>query len=61
MSRRRILVITLIVASSSLAACADSVTAPGAPMPTANTLKLVDEKAPAACRGGWVSSAGRCE
>ena len=61
MSRRRILVITLIAASSSLAACANSVTAPAEPMLTANTLKAVDGKAPTTCRGGWVSSAGRCE
>jgi len=61
MSRRRIVVLTLIAASSSLAACADPATAPTRPTPTVGTLMLLEAKSPTTCRGGWVSSAGRCQ
>ena len=59
MSRRSILVLAAVAASAALAGCADPVTAPNRP-----TLAPRAASAPgasvAACRGGWVSSTGRC-
>ena len=57
MPRRLIAALALVVASS-LAACAESVTAPSQPLapssPRHNTVE------PSTCRGGFVLSEGRC-
>ena len=60
MFRRRIVVLALVAASSSLAACADRVTAPVRPTLSARTLVSPGGADLSTCRGGWVSSTGRC-
>lgn len=59
MSRRALAVLALIVAVSSLAACADAVTAPQQPAlaPSAPRQRAIE---PTTCRGGFVLSDGRC-
>ena len=59
MSRRVLAVIALVVASSSLTACADSVTAPRQPTLAPSTSRE-SELAPSACKGGYILSEGRC-
>jgi len=59
MSRRLFAALTLVVASSCLTACADSVTAPQSPTLAPSTLRL-DTIDPGTCKGGWNSSTGRC-
>ena len=58
MSHRVLAVIALAVASSSLTACADSVTAPRQPtlVPSTSGSAL----ASGACKGGYILSEGRC-
>ena len=58
MSRRVLAVIALVVASSSLTACADSVTAPRQPTLVPSTSGSV--LAPSTCKGGYILSEGRC-
>lgn len=60
MSHRRIVALALVAALSSLAACADSITAPGPGAITARSVSSLEGAALTTCRGGWVSSAGRC-
>jgi hypothetical protein len=59
MSRRAFTVIALVVASSSFAACSESITAPQQPTlsPTAPRRDAFD---PGTCKGGWNDSTGRC-
>lgn len=59
MSRRLIVALALIVASSSLTACANSVTAPQQPILAPST-HLHDAFDPSTCRGGYILSEGRC-
>jgi len=59
MSRRALTVIALVVASSSLTACAESVTAPG-PRTLAPSASGADVSSPSTCRGGYILSEGRC-
>ena len=61
MSRRSLVMLALLAASSSLAGCADVVTAPARPMLTARTSVAPGGIALGTCRGGWVSSVGRCQ
>ena len=60
MSRRILVALVLVAASSSLVSCADPVTAPATPTLAARTLAAPEGAALTTCRGGWVSSAGRC-
>ena len=59
MSRRALAVTALVLASSSLAACAESVTAPQQPTLAPSTLRpgVVE---PSNCTGGYILSEGRC-
>lgn len=59
MSRRTIAVLALV--STSLVGCADAVTAPARPTITPATAPALDAGDLTTCRGGWVSSTGRCE
>ena len=60
MSHRRVLVLALVAVSSSLAACAEPLTAPAAPPSAARTVASPGGGELTTCRGGWVSSSGRC-
>jgi len=59
MSPRYFTALALVLVSSSLTACADSVTAPQSPTlaPTAPRLDAFD---PGTCKNGWIDSLGRC-
>jgi hypothetical protein len=59
MSRPLCAALALVLASSSLTACAESVTAPQSPTlaPSAPRLDAFD---PGTCNCGWNSSTGRC-
>jgi len=59
MSRRVLAVVALVVASSSLTACADSVTAPREPTlaPSTSHESVVTSST---CKGGYILSEGRC-
>ena len=59
MSRRLLAALALVLVSSSLTACADSVTAPQSRTlaPSAPRLDAVD---PGTCKSGWIDSLGRC-
>ncbi len=59
MSRRVLAVIALVVVSSSLTACADSVTAPRQ-SPLVPSTSRESELAPSSCKGGYILSEGRC-
>ena len=59
MYRRSIVLLTL-VAASSLAACADTVTAPASPSVAPRTHAAPGGATLGSCRGGWLSSTGRC-
>ena len=60
MSRRTLALITLAVLASSLSACADSITSPdGTPLAPSDAPRL-EKVATGTCKGGWVSSEGRC-
>ncbi len=60
MSRRALAVIAVVVASSSLAACSESVTAPQQPTLAPSTPRQ-DTFDPGMCKGVWNNSTGRCE
>ncbi len=59
MSRRLFAALALVLVSSSLAACAESVTAPQSPTLTPSTPRL-DAFDPGTCKNGWIDSLGRC-
>lgn len=61
MRRRTIAALALVLASSSFSACADAVTAPARPTIAPTAAPTLDAGDLTTCRGGWVSSAGRCE
>ena len=60
MSRPTLVVLLLALAASSLSACNESVTAPvrNSIMPSADP--SYSAGGAATCKGGWVSSTGRC-
>jgi hypothetical protein len=59
MSRRLFATFALVVATSWLAACAESITAPQPPTFAPSTPRL-DTLDPSTCRGGFIMSEGRC-
>jgi hypothetical protein len=60
MSRRIIALVTLAVAVSSLSACADSISGPDRSSLTPSAAPRYQAVSTGTCRGGWVSSEGRC-
>lgn len=61
MSRRTIAVLAFALVPSSLAGCADAVTAPARPTIAPAAAPMLEAGDLTTCRGGWVSSTGRCE
>ena len=57
MPRRLLAALALVVASSTLTGCAESVTAPQLRAPTTPRHDSFD---PSTCRGGYILSEGRC-
>jgi len=60
MSRRLLVAVALVIASSTVSACAESVTAPRQPTLAPSTPRY-EAFDPGTCRGGWNGSTGRCE
>ena len=60
MSRRTLAVMALALAASSLAACSDSITAPVRKSLTPSAEPDYGPAHSSLCKGGWVSSTGRC-
>ena len=56
---RRFLAVLALAASSTLSACAESVTAPRSPLATPSAPSQ-DAFDPSACKSGWISTEGRC-
>jgi hypothetical protein len=61
MSRRTIALLALALVSPSLVGCADAVTAPARPTIAPAAAPTLETGDLTTCRGGWVSSTGRCE
>jgi hypothetical protein len=60
MSRRMLALLALVVTVSSMTACADSLTAPERRSMTPSATPIYDAMRSGSCKGGWVSSTGRC-
>ena len=60
MSRRTLALLALTVIVSSLTACADTVTGPGRNSMTPSAAPTYNATHSSSCKGGWVSSEGRC-
>ena len=60
MSRRTLALLALTVTVSSLTACADTVTGPDRNSMTPSAAPTYDALHSGSCKGGWVSSQGRC-
>ena len=61
MSCRTIAALAFALLSSSLVGCADGVTAPARPTIAPAAAPTLEAGDLTTCRGGWVSSTGRCE